>query len=221
LLPSRPGDVVLEIGVGTGVVALGLKKRGRTVIGIDISAPMLARALTRLGPSLMRADARQMPLATASVAHAVSVWVVHAVTPRNRLFAEAARVLRPGGRYLLCPTQRHGPDDPVQPILEEMFSRATHVHPTWKRDVVTAKDIAGWGGDAGFDSDIDSFASEPWTTSANEELAYIDARVWPALEGLPEDQYRRVTEPARRALSELPDGPIVRHAEVDVVVLSR
>ncbi len=125
------------------------------------------------------------------------------------------------GAYLVCPTQRSGPGDPVQPILEEMFSRATHANPTWKRDVVTAKDIATWGGEAGFDSDIDSFDSEPWTTSASDEIAHIDARVWPALQGLSDDQYRRVTEPARRALSELPNGPIVRLAEVDVVVLSR
>src|SRR5579872_1649870 len=43
-LPRGDGPI-LEIGVGTGVVALGLRRRGRPVIGLDISAPMLARAM--------------------------------------------------------------------------------------------------------------------------------------------------------------------------------
>ena len=46
-----PGEApILEVGVGTGVVALGLVRRGRPVWGLDISAPMLARARARLAP---------------------------------------------------------------------------------------------------------------------------------------------------------------------------
>jgi ubiquinone/menaquinone biosynthesis C-methylase UbiE len=75
-----PGDgVILEIGVGTGVVALGLRRRGRRVLGLDLSYPMLSRARGRLGPVVVCSDAMEMSLATASVAHAVSVWVMHSV----------------------------------------------------------------------------------------------------------------------------------------------
>ena len=52
-LPPGVGPI-LEVGVGTGVVALGLRRRGRGVIGVDIAAAMLARARARLGPVLAR-----------------------------------------------------------------------------------------------------------------------------------------------------------------------
>jgi ubiquinone/menaquinone biosynthesis C-methylase UbiE len=55
-LPLGEGPI-LEIGVGTGVVALGLCRRGRDVFGLDLSAPMLARARLRLGPVVVRSDA--------------------------------------------------------------------------------------------------------------------------------------------------------------------
>jgi ubiquinone/menaquinone biosynthesis C-methylase UbiE len=92
LLPPTDG-VILEIGVGTGVVALGLKRRGRRVIGVDLSQAMILRAFRRLGPTVARSDALQMSVATASIDHAVSVWVVHSVKDPLQLFHEARRHL--------------------------------------------------------------------------------------------------------------------------------
>ncbi|HWC36921.1 MAG TPA: class I SAM-dependent methyltransferase [Acidimicrobiales bacterium] len=65
-------EPILEIGTGTGVVALGLVRRGRRVVGLDLSSLMLAHARVRLGPAVVLADAMQMSIATHSVAHAVS-----------------------------------------------------------------------------------------------------------------------------------------------------
>jgi ubiquinone/menaquinone biosynthesis C-methylase UbiE len=118
-LPDGDGPV-LEVGVGTGVIALGLSSLDRTVIGVDVAPAMLARAQVRLGAGLVLGDARLLPIADASMAHALSVWVVHAVDPPEALFAEVARVLRPGGRYLVCPTNRIRGDDPIEPILDAM-----------------------------------------------------------------------------------------------------
>ncbi len=53
VLPRGRG-VVLDVGVGTGVVALGLARRGRAVLGLDVSAPMLARARPPRCPSRAR-----------------------------------------------------------------------------------------------------------------------------------------------------------------------
>src|SRR5207244_4496246 len=96
-LPPGPGPV-LEVGVGTGVVALGLRQRGRRVVGIDLSAPMLARGRARLGPCLVRGDACRLPFAVRSFPAAVSVWVIHTIGSPQDLLAEVTRVLRPGGR---------------------------------------------------------------------------------------------------------------------------
>ena len=148
-LPPGEGPI-LEIGVGTGVVALGLRKRGRTVLGLDISRPMLARARSRLGPVLVCAEAMQMSIATGSVAHAVSVWVVHSVADPVQLFREASRVLRPGGLYIVCATQGPHPDDAVGKIIAEMGARVdAHRQASHPRQV-SADEVLTWAGEAGF-----------------------------------------------------------------------
>jgi ubiquinone/menaquinone biosynthesis C-methylase UbiE len=218
-LPRGQGPV-LEVGVGTGVISLGLVRRGRAVVGIDVAEAMLARARGRLGPVLIRGDGRQLPFADASIPHAVSVWVVHAVLPPEALFAEVARVLRPGGRYLVCPTNRLKSGDPIQPICEAMFNRAHRLHPTWRRNPVTVNDLLAWGTGAGLVGRVETFQSRTWETSADELRASIRQRVWPALQGLDDAQYREVTMPAIEATRSLPPGPISQHAEVDIAVLS-
>lgn len=55
-----PGSV-LDVGVGTGVVATGLRDLGREVMGVDLATGMLSRARQRLGPRVALADARALP----------------------------------------------------------------------------------------------------------------------------------------------------------------
>jgi ubiquinone/menaquinone biosynthesis C-methylase UbiE len=212
---------ILEVGVGTGVVALGLRRRGRTVIGLDLSPAMLARATWRLGSGLVLGDARRLPFADRSIADAVSVWVAHAVDPPEAMFAEVARVLRPGSRYLVCPTNRPGVGEVIGPALSAMFDRAERVHPTWRRADVSAADIVAWGARAGLAGHIEPMQPRSWVTSAADQIRSIRDRVWPALRGLDAADFEAVTRPAVEALAALPAGPIPQHAEADIVVLSR
>jgi SAM-dependent methyltransferase len=218
-LPTGSGPV-LEVGVGTGVVALGLARRGRAVIGVDVSAAMLTRARARLGPVLVRGDSRSLPLGDDSVSSAVSVWVVHAVVPPQAMFSEVARVLRPGGCYLVCPTNRTPPGAVIEPILGAMFERAEEMNPTWRRHEVGVDDILGWGEDAGFSGRVESLQPRSWVTSVAEQVQRIHDRVWPALWGLDEDTYHAIVRPALDALASLPAGPIEQRADADVVVLT-
>ena len=217
-LPKK--GTILEVGVGTGVVALGLRRRERTVIGVDVAPAMLARAKERLGTGVVLGDARRLPFADRSVAHAVSVWVAHAVDPPEAMFAEVARVLRPGGRYLVCPTNRPGTGELIGPVLSAMFDRAERVHPTWRRYDVSAEDILAWGARSGFVGHVEALPTRSWETSAAEQTRSIHDRVWPALRGLDDGAFEAVTRPAIDALASLPSGVIEQHAEADVVVLS-
>jgi ubiquinone/menaquinone biosynthesis C-methylase UbiE len=114
--PTRP---VLEVGVGTGVVAMGLAELGHHVVGIDLSLPMLEAAERRIGPKVIRGDARRLPFADGSFDQAYSVWVLHVVGDVKGVLAEVARVLRPGGKYLVVPAVGERPADPVgQPIWD-------------------------------------------------------------------------------------------------------
>jgi ubiquinone/menaquinone biosynthesis C-methylase UbiE len=219
LLPKGVGPV-LEIGVGTGVVALGLRRRGRRVVGLDLSSPMLSRARSRLGDVLIRSDALQMAVGTGSAAHAVSVWVVHSVRSPERLFEEAFRVIRPGGLYVVCPGQVPAPDDEVGQVIAEMTLRVDIRRRAPRRRGVTTEEVLEWATSAGFDGVVHQIQRR-WYSSPAQELAAIFNRSWPALRELDEASIEEVTRPAIEALQAMPDSLELRRATADLVVLTR
>jgi malonyl-CoA O-methyltransferase len=103
------GDVV-ELGCGTGKNTVWLAERARSVVALDLSDGMLTRARERLagGPSaaavrFVRHDVRERwPVADAGADVVVGNLVLEHVAALAPVYAEAARVLRPGGQLLLC-----------------------------------------------------------------------------------------------------------------------
>lgn len=219
-LPPDEGPI-LEVGVGTGVVAFGLRRRGRAVLGVDLSAAMLGRAFGRLGPVVVQGDACQLPVKRESVAHAVSVWVLQHIDPPQALLSEVARVLRRGGRYLVCPTNRMPAADPIEPILVELLRQIEQRDPARRRREVGAAQISTWGEECGFRAEVATFASREWQTTPEEQIQAIRDRAYPALVGLDDGTFEAVTGPAIKALRALGTEPISRHAELDVVTLRR
>ncbi len=96
----RPGPV-LEIGVGTGVVSAALRRLGHPTVGVDLSVPMLRRALDRLGPAVAGGDALTLPVRSGSVGSVVMPLVLHLVADLTIAVREAARILAPGGRIVV------------------------------------------------------------------------------------------------------------------------
>ncbi|MSQ35909.1 MAG: ubiquinone/menaquinone biosynthesis methyltransferase [Dehalococcoidia bacterium] len=101
----RPGDRVLDVGCGTGDLALACRAAGaRAVLAVDFAAPMLARArrkARRRGRSdiaVALADATRLPCADATFDVWCAAFVVRNIPELDAALAEAARVLRPGGR---------------------------------------------------------------------------------------------------------------------------
>ena len=219
VLPPDDGPI-LEVGVGTGVVALGLVRRGRQVVGLDISAPMLLRAQKRLGSLVMLADALEMAVATGSVAHAVSVWVVHSVADPVRLFHEVARVLRPSGLYVVSSTQRPAVDDVVGQIIKEMSERVDARRGALRPRGVTVEEVLGWAGSAGFVGTVHELQRQ-WRSAPAYELAAIAHRSWPALRELDDAAIDEVTRPAVEALRSLPDTDHLRRTVSDLIVFHR
>jgi hypothetical protein len=91
----------LEIGVGTGRIALPLRDHGIRLAGLDISAGMLRRLAVNArdrGPvPLLQADATRQPLAAGSFGGVLAVHVLHLMQDWRVAVDEALRVLRPGG----------------------------------------------------------------------------------------------------------------------------
>jgi SAM-dependent methyltransferase len=118
LVPWLAPGRVLEVGVGTGVVAAALQARGLQVFGVDLSEAMLRRAVDRVGLRVVRADALALPIASGSMDNVLFVAALHAIGDVSGAVAEATRVLRPGGRLLAV----HG--EPLPDPAEDEVARA-------------------------------------------------------------------------------------------------
>lgn len=93
-------ECLLDLGCGTGYCSERLRRRfpDSDLLSLDIALPMLKRtALRGLGNSLVCADATQLPLPGAGLDLLFSSLTIQWCADLPRLFAEVARVLRPGG----------------------------------------------------------------------------------------------------------------------------
>ena len=94
---------VLEIGAGTGRIALPLMGAGIDVTGLDLSLPMLERFAEKAGGSvpLVQADATRLPFRDGSFGAAYAVHVLHLVPDWQTAVRELVRVVAPGGVLLV------------------------------------------------------------------------------------------------------------------------
>lgn len=104
------GDT-LDIASGDGVLAELIAERARRLTCVDISAKVLAAARRRLrdreGVGFLRADMSALPFAAARFDH---VFLMHALPYADdpgAVVAEAARVLKPGGRLVVATLNAH------------------------------------------------------------------------------------------------------------------
>jgi SAM-dependent methyltransferase len=96
---------VLEVGVGTGLLALPLSDRGIPLAGIDLSGPMLAQLARKAGEPLpfavMVADATAMPFPDGTFGAAYLRWVLHLIPDWRAALAEMDRVVQRLGVLLV------------------------------------------------------------------------------------------------------------------------
>jgi demethylmenaquinone methyltransferase / 2-methoxy-6-polyprenyl-1,4-benzoquinol methylase len=97
-LGPRAKGRVLDLGCGTGDVALRLARGGGAVVGADPSRGMLLRARAK-APTLdwVQADALHLPFKGEAFDGSTTAFVLRNLPSRRAAFAEQARVLRPGG----------------------------------------------------------------------------------------------------------------------------
>jgi phosphatidylethanolamine/phosphatidyl-N-methylethanolamine N-methyltransferase len=102
----RPGDRVLEVGVGTGINA-SLYPSDCSVTGVDFSGPMLEKARKRIARKgvrnvrLLQMDAANMKFADDSFDIVYAPYVISVVPDPVAVTREMHRVCRPGGRIVI------------------------------------------------------------------------------------------------------------------------
>jgi ubiquinone/menaquinone biosynthesis C-methylase UbiE len=129
VLMAQAGDLsrssrVLEIGVGTGRIALPTALRVGAYYGIDLARPMLDRLREKRSGEpvyVIEGDATRLPISTGALDAVIAVHVFHLIPDWRVVLAEVTRVLRPGGVLL------HGWNDrQTQSEVQKVWAEATH-----------------------------------------------------------------------------------------------
>jgi ubiquinone/menaquinone biosynthesis C-methylase UbiE len=112
LLPDLAGRLVLEVGCGTGNLSLELARQGARVVGLDLSAPMLAAAALRgraqgFRLNWVQGEAGCLPFPENCFDGVLSILALDFMTDRPGAVREMVRVLRPGGFLVLAMLNRY------------------------------------------------------------------------------------------------------------------
>ncbi len=145
-----PGQRLLDLGTGTGLLAREFARRGCLVTGVDFSARLLAVAqranageVVRPRYLRLRAEATRLPAASFDVVAAGTSWHLF-----NRATAarEARRLLAPGGRLVIAHLDWHIAPGSVAAATLRLMERygpgalaaSTFVYPDWTQELIAA-----------------------------------------------------------------------------------
>ncbi len=142
---------VLEVGIGTGRVALPLTRHVSTLYGVDLSRAMMNQLRSKAGAQSIRlseANALHLPFRCAAFDAVVLVHVLHLVADWQAVLREIARVLKPEG-LLLCGGASG--DASNSPIFEPIWAAWRAALPESKieriglrQSVLEALPLLGW-----------------------------------------------------------------------------
>ena len=127
LAAPRGDELTLDLAAGTGMVSLVFAPRVRRVVAADLTAAMLAQAAERraregaANVDLLVADVATLPFAADTFDLATCRIAIHHFPQPAPILEELRRVLRPGGRAIICDTLAS--EDPARAALHNRIER--------------------------------------------------------------------------------------------------
>ena len=182
------GGDVLDLACGSGIMGIVCADAGAFVVGVDFSAQMLEQARAnaeRHGVSArtryLQADARHLPFEDGSFDLVVSrnaTWVMEDV---DLVYAQVARVLRPGGTFINIDAN-YG-----QGMLRAEAAGETPVHPTQTLEQLLTRNAVARQLDV-------TFAERPmWDVKTLWDLGFSSVEAVRDFEALPGEPYARAS----------------------------
>ncbi len=160
-----PLYTVLELGCGTGRNLAYMREHGATcVVGVDLSAGMLAKARKRLGGEvlLFQQDIRTtLPVEDGSVDLVLVSLVLEHIDDTAPVFEQVVRVLRPGGRVVVFELHPEHYDRGKRAHFETESGR--RYMPAHRHSACDLEEAAAAAG-------LEALGSRSWAASAGETL---------------------------------------------------
>jgi SAM-dependent methyltransferase len=206
---------VVEVGIGTGRIAIPLMACGAAVTGVDLSRQMMQRLRRALPselalPGLVQGDAARLPLAAGSFDAVISVHVFHLLGDWLSALAEVRRVLRAGGVFLNGYEWRP-PDSPGARLMERwrviVQANGGSTHRAAARDFADLKlDLLATG------ARCEERTVGEWTTTRTlaRQVETIEHRTWSPGWAMPE-------EFSARSLAELRAWAVTEYGALDSI----
>jgi len=136
-----PGSLCMDLGCGTGRFTIPLAETtGAHVVGVDLSAEMLAEALPKPGADRVwwvRSDAQDLAFKSGALQCVFMSLLLHHVSDAQRVLDECCRILRPEG---VCVIRMAGHDDMETMPVYEFFPRAWEIDRNRVPDIVVIED---------------------------------------------------------------------------------
>lgn len=128
---------VLDLAAGTGTSSAAIARAGAKVVAADFSLGMMSEGRRRGAPvPFVGADAQHLPFADGSFDAAVISFGLRNVQDPRQGLAEMARVVRPGGRVVVCEFST-----PTSPLFRTVYERyLLRALPAVARRVATSAD---------------------------------------------------------------------------------
>lgn len=217
----RGRRTVLEVGVGTGLIALPLHEAGVPMLGLDISGPMLHKLIEKAGGRppfpLVLGDATALPFADDTVHAGLVRWVLHLIPDWRRVVAELVRVVRRGGALVIHLGAYGGPWEETRRRFEQIVGIALDpVGIGWHGEEQLDEEMARHGGRLRLLSPLARRSQE----SPAELLDGIERNVYSWTWPIPEDA-RRAALAELRPWAEGRFGPLDRPQVHETTVVWR